>query len=124
MGLTTTVSTTTKEDVKIKPRIKTALLAELKAYAALRTQLKGIEAEMEQKKAKIGRFREEVGVTSLDIEGFKVTQVTNLRSTLDKMKLIEMGVTMEMLEEATTTKPGKPYEKITVPGEKGGDREG
>ncbi len=118
MSVATTVSTVTKTDVKIKPRIKTALMAELQAYAALRAQLKGIEAEMDQKKAKIGRFREEIGVTSLDLEGFKITQVTSLRSTLDKAKLIEMGVTTEMLEEATVTKPGKPYERVTCPGDK------
>jgi hypothetical protein len=73
---------------------------------------------MDERKAKIGAWREEVGVTSLDLEGFKVTFVLNLRSFLDKQKLIEMGVTTEMLEEATITKPGKPYEKITCPGEK------
>lgn len=118
MSLSTVVTTTTKSEVKIKPRIKVALLAELKAYAELRAQLKGIEAEMDQRKSKIGRFREEIGVSSLELEGYKITQVTSLRSSLDKAKLIEMGVTTEMLEEATVVKPGKPYERVTCPGEK------
>jgi hypothetical protein len=118
MGVSTAVSTTTKEEVAIKPALKTKLLKKLKVYAELRQQLKAIEAAMDKEKAEIGKVREEIGVTSLALDGFKVTQVTNLRSTLDKKKLIEMGVTTDMLEEATVTTPGRPYEKITCPGDK------
>jgi hypothetical protein len=75
---------------------------------------------MEQKKAIIGRYREETGYPSVALDGFKVTEVTNLRSTLDQKKLIEMGVTTDMLAEATVTKPGKPYTKVTCPGDKSG----
>lgn len=118
MGLATTVTTTTKEEVKIKPRIKTALTAELKAYAADRLELKAVQERLDDRKAKIGAWREEIGVTSLKLEGFSVTLVPNLRTSLDVKKLIEMGVTTEMIQEATVTKPGKPYEKVTCPGEK------
>ena len=111
-----TVSTTQTTELKIKPRLKTALTTELTAYAKLHTQLKGIEAEMEQRKAKIGRYREEVGVESLELEGFHVTRVSGgTRGTLNKMKLLEMGCTVEMLEEATEYKPVKPFEKVTCP---------
>lgn len=118
MAVSTAVTTTTKEEVTIKPALKTKLLKKLKVYAELRQQLKAIEAAMDKEKAEIGKVREEIGVTSLALDGFKVTQVTNLRSTLDKKKLIEMGVTTDMLEEATVTTPGRPYEKITCPGDK------
>ncbi len=113
-------TTTVTEEVKLKPALKAKLTKKLKVYAELHTQLKAVQAAMDKEKAEIGSLREEAGVTSLAIDGFKVTQVTNLRTTLDKLKLIEMGVTTEMLEEATVTKPGRPYEKITCPGEKSG----
>lgn len=122
-GLNTTVTTTTKEEVKLKPAVRARLVKSLRVYADLRDQLKVIEAAMDKHKAEIGKIRDEAGVTALAIEGFKVTQVSNLRTTLDKKKLIEMGVTTEMLEEATTTKPGRPYEKITCPGQKDLDLE-
>lgn len=116
MGLSVTTTETTV--VQLRPALKVKLLKKLKVYAALRTQLKAIEAQMETEKAAIGVLREEAGVSTLALEGFKVTQVSNLRTSLNKMKLIEMGVTTEMLDEATETKPGKPYEKITCPGDK------
>lgn len=118
MGLVTTVTTTITEEVKLRPSLKAKLLRELRTYAELRAQVKALELAMDKHKATIGGLREEAGVNSLALEGFHVTLVSPMRSTLDKMKLIAMGVTTEMLEEATTVKPGRPYEKISIPGEK------
>ena len=111
-----TVRTTLVSEVKLKPALKIKLLTELKTYARLHAQMKSIEAEMDQRKAAIGRYREEAGVETLDLEGFKVTRVSGgLRKSLDPMKLLEMGCTLEMQEECTTTVPTKPFEKITCP---------
>lgn len=121
MVLSTAVTTVTKEEVKLKPALKAKLSKRLRVYGELRTQLKAIEAAMDKEKAEIGKLREEVGVTSLKLDGYSVTQVTSLRSTLDKKKLIEMGVTVDMLNEATTTKPGRPYIKVTCPGDRTDD---
>lgn len=98
--------------------MKKKLLLNLKIYQETRAELKAVEARLEAKKVEIGLLREEAGVTTLTIEGFKVTQITGLRKTLNPQKLIAMGVSTEMLEEATETKPNRPYEKISVPGEK------
>jgi hypothetical protein len=122
-NLATTVATTTHEEVQIRPVLRTKLKKRLLVYAELRTQIKALEAALDKEKGEIGKIREEVGATSLSLDGFKVTQVTNTRSTLDKKKLIAMGVTTDMLEEATTHTPGRPYEKITCPGERGKDDE-
>ena len=116
MALTLTTTQTT--EVVLRPALKTKLMKRLKAYAELRQSLKDIEAQMDAAKADIGLLREEAGVKTLAVDGFHITQVTNLRTSLNKMKLIEMGVTTDMLEEATETKPGRPYEKITCPGDK------
>jgi hypothetical protein len=109
--------------VILKPALKSKLLKRLKLYAELRAQSKAIELAMDKEKAEIGALREEAGVDKLAIEGFSVAYVTNLRSTLSKPKLIAMGVTMEMIEDATEVKPGKPYTKVTCPGQKEYDSE-
>lgn len=116
MALTMTTTQTTT--VELKPRLKQKLLTELRAYAADRAALKEIEARMDARKEVIGGLREEAGVTSLALEGYRVAHVTNIRTSLNKLKLMEMGVTTDMLEAATESKPGRPYTKITIPGEK------
>ncbi len=110
-----TVTTTQTTTVELKPALKTKLLKRLKVYADLRAQLKSIEAEMDAEKTSIGLLREEAGVNSLALEGYTVTQVCGLRKILDHKKLIAMGVTIGMIEEATDTKPNRPYEKISCP---------
>ena len=110
------ITTTTPTEVKLKPTLKAKLLAELNTYAKLHAQLKAIEADMETRKAVIGGYREDAGVETLTLQGFHVTRVSGgTRGTLNKMKLIEMGVTTEMLEEATDYEPVKPFEKVTCP---------
>ena len=116
MAVAMTVTTTTKEEIKLKPILRVKLSRRLKVYAELRTQLKALELAMDKEKTEIGKIREQVGVTSLTLDGFKVTEVINIRSTLDKKKLVELGVTTAQIEQATVTKPGKPYTKITCPG--------
>ena len=111
-----TLTTTAVSEVKLKPTLKLKLMTELHAYAKLHAQSKAIDVEMEQRKAKIARFREEAGVETLQVEGFHVTRVSGgTRSALDPMKLIEMGVSTEMLQEATVVTPVKPFEKISCP---------
>ena len=54
----------------------------------------------------------------VSLDGFKTKYIASVRSILDKKILIGLGVTEEMLTEATVTKPSKPYLKITPPGER------
>jgi len=112
-----TVTTTQTTDVALTPALKVKLLKQLNIYAALRVQQQAIEAAMNEIKATVGTLREQAGVNSLALEGFHVTQVTSVRTSLDKMKLLAMGVTTDMLHAATVSKPGRPYEKITCPGD-------
>ena len=114
LSLTTTQTT----EVVLRPALKSKLLKRLKLYAELRAQSKALELAMDKEKAEIGALREEAGVDKLAIEGFSVAYVTNIRKTLIPAKLIAMGVTTSMLEEATELKPGNPYTKISVPGER------
>lgn len=113
--LTATVSTT--KEITIKPALRTKLLKEFRLYAALRDQLKAIESAMDKHKANIGKIRDETGEQSLNVDGFKVTLVAPIRSSLDKAKLIAQGVTIAQIENATVHKPGRAYEKLTLPGQ-------
>jgi hypothetical protein len=116
MALSLTTNQTV--EVQLRPALKSKLLKRLKLYAELRAQSKALELAMDKEKAEIGALREEAGVDKLAIEGFSVAYVTNIRKTLIPAKLIAMGVTTSMLEEATDLKPGRPYVKISVPGQK------
>lgn len=111
------VNATTTTEVKILPTVKRRLLGELKAYEELKFQAKALDLAMEKHKAAIATIRESIGATTLDVDGFKVTYVSPVRSVLEKKLLLDNGVTMAQIESATVTKPTKPYTKISLPGE-------
>lgn len=111
-------TTTTTTTVEISPRIARKLLVECKAYAALKEQRDAIEKAMDGHKARAAAIREETGEKAIKVEGYTVRRVEPQRSSLDKMKLVELGCAMAWVEEATVTKPTKPYDRIVCPGEK------
>lgn len=112
------LTTNQTQEVSLKPALKSKLLRELKVYAQLRVDLKAIEAALDKHKGVIGGLREEADVESLSIEGFKVSQVTSVRKKFYLERLLAMGVTLEMWNDCHDPVPGKPYTKITIPGEK------
>ena len=118
LGATVTATTTT--EVKLRPALRRKLLTELRAYATIDEQMKVLQHAKDKRKDTIGKIREEVGEQSISLEGFKVTLVAPVRSTLNKLKLIAQGVTVAMIEAATDIVPGKAYERITLPNEKEG----
>ena len=116
-----TATVTTTKEITLKPAVRRKLLTELKAYSELKQQLDAIKHAMDKHKATIGGLRDMTGEKALELEGFKIRLVEPTRSTLDKKKLVELGCATAWIEEATTTKPTKPYEKVTCPGEKDED---
>lgn len=113
-----TLQATTTQTVKLAPQLRRKLLTELRAYAELKQQAAAIASAMEKHKSAVSKIREDLGETSIAIEGFKVTQVIPTRSTLDKKKLVELGCAAAWINEATVVAPGRPYTKLTTPGEK------
>ena len=113
-----TATTTPKTEVKLQPSVRRRLLTELKTYAALKAQMDALKSAIDKRKGIIGGIREEAGVDSLSLEGFKITQVTGTTSKLNKQKLVELGCALAWIDEATEIRPKKSYEKISVPGEK------
>lgn len=116
--LATTATVTTTTTVTLRPLVRKRLLNELHAYAELKAQLDAIEVVMDEHKATIRTLRESTGAASLELDGFKMTDVRGTTKKLDKKKFVALGGSLAMLEDATTVKPKKPYELVTVPGEK------
>ena len=120
------VTTTVTTEITLTPALRKRALAELKLFAELQTQQKVLTQAMRKGKDIIQRLFEGAGefdvlVQGVVLDGFKIKYVTGTRKMLDKGKLIDLGVTVEMLEEATIEKPNAPYLKISVPGEKDGE---
>lgn len=121
MALQTKATTTVTKTVTIKPKTLQKLKLELAAYAALKAKKDAIDALMADKKEVIGELRESTGEDKLTVDGFSLALVQPVRKVLNHQKLIELGCAVAWIEEATESKPTKPYEKVTCPGER--DRE-
>ena len=118
---TITAKATTVESVSLRPAVKRQLLTELRAYAELHAQAAALKHAMEKHKTRIGEIRAATGSTAIEIEGFKIAEVRGVRSVFNKDKFVAMGGSLQMYTDACETKPNKPYERITVPGEGGDD---
>ena len=116
--MSTTVTTTTTHEVTLKPTLRRRLLTELRTYGELKAQRAALDLAMTKHRSAIEGYLGETGEASLSLEGYKVTLVCPITSRLDKMKLVEQGVTTAQIEAATVTTPGRSYVKVTVPGER------
>lgn len=108
-----TTAIETRTEVELSPGVGAILVATLGTYHALVEEKKILEAQIEIEKAAIGAIVETTGYESLGIANSKITLVRGTTSSLDQKKLIAQGVTLAMLEAATTVKPKKPYWKIS-----------
>lgn len=102
----------------LAPKVQTTLRQKLLEYQRNSAQIKKLEAAQDALKAEVGAIQEEVGETSMTIDGFTVTLVAPTRSTLNKKRLIALGCAPAWLVEATDITPTASYYKITQPGEK------
>ena len=122
-----TVTTTVKRTVTLRTQLRMAIMPRLAEYARLAIQEAALRAELTNRKHQLEEMFENAGQaevldSGLDIEGFKLKIVRGMQTSLDKKFLMEeYGVTAEMLEAATTSKPKKPYLKVTLPGGHEGD---
>ena len=111
-----TVSTT--REVKLDARLEKKLRTRLANYASIKEEMNALKSALDDEKAEIGKLREKTGEQSIQLDGFTVTQVRGVTNKLDKKKLITLGCAAAWIEEATVSKPKKPYELVTLPGEK------
>jgi hypothetical protein len=122
--LSTAVTTTVTEQVKITPKQKVQLRKSLKLYAELHLAEKVAAQAKKKAVAEIRRIREEIGVEALEFEGYKATNVPNLRDFFDKQEFVNLGGVLEYYNNAIRKKPGTAYEKVSVPGAKSGPEDG
>jgi len=109
------VMATTTTELVLKPAIKSKLLRELRIYADAKVALKEAEAKVEKHKGVIAVIREEIGEQTIAVDGYSITLVAGVKSTLKVEKLIALGVSTAMIEAATIISPIKSYTKITMP---------
>ncbi len=112
----TSVTTTTTEQVTLKPSQRRRLLTNMQTHAKVCAEIKTLEGKKEKAAAAVRAVREETGANSLTLDGYTTTNVQGTTTSLDKEKLVELGCALAWIEEATVTKPKKAYEKITAPG--------
>jgi len=118
-----TITTTITQTVQLSAALKRKVLTELRTWEELHTQQKILELAMEKAKACAHKIFTDAGCEQaledgISIEGFKAKLVKSKGGRLDKGVLITLGVTSEMLDEATVEFDKKPFVRITAPGEK------
>ena len=118
-----TITVTTVQEVKLATTVRRKVLTELRTYAELATQAAVLKQAMEKAKNTAHTLLKDAGhekalEAGMEIDGFKAKLVKGSRKKLDKGILIQLGVTEEMLEEASPEVPTKPYVLITPPGTK------
>lgn len=121
MAMRQTVTTTTTKQVVLAPKVRQKLVTQLREFQSHKATYEAAKAAMNTCKANIGKIRTATGEKVLEIDGFKVSQVQQIRKVLNQQKLIAAGCAIAWIEEATENKPSKAYEKVTCPGEKDED---
>ena len=106
---------TVANEVQLAPKARVQLLKDLRLHAKLAQQIKDLEAQQKELKARVEAVREESGLDKFEIDGFNVTLVAPVRNVLNEKRLIALGCKVEWLEKATEQVPTTPYVKITAP---------
>lgn len=112
MSPTLTTETTAETTVAVSKEIAARVSALLSTYHELKVQADLLSDAMDVEKAKIFAILQEEGIEKVAIDGTPCTIVRGTSSSLDKMKFVELGGSLEMLQNATVIKPKKPYLKI------------
>src|ERR1700752_2742361 len=106
---------TATQTVELKPVTKAKLTLALRRYLAAYEQLAALEATVELEKRKIIEQMGREGISKLDLEGFKVAEVTSTYKHFDEQKYVALGGSWEPLRGSTEERPKRPYWKVSVP---------
>lgn len=112
MKLTVTPGVLATETVDVAPEIVEKLVGTLSTYQELKVQRDLLDEAMKAESKKIQAEMDLLGVDKLEIEGTPCTIVRGHTSSLDKMKFVSLGGSLEMLQNATVSKPRKAYLRI------------
>jgi len=108
LSATVTTTTETSLDVQLQARLR----ALLSTYHTLKADFDLIEAQMDEEVEKMKAILDTEGVQKVVLDGVPLTIVGGESSSLDKLKFVELGGSLEMLADATVKKPKKKYLRI------------
>jgi hypothetical protein len=111
-------TTTTVQTVTLKPTVRKKLLTELRTYLGLKEQDAAIDVAKKKCRGNIGAILEDVGESTLKIEGFTATFVAPAKRVLDRKKFVQLGGDLALLDAAYVEQAVTPYVKVTTPSEK------
>lgn len=114
--MSTSLETTVTTEVEIKPELRAHLSALLSTYQELKFDLDAIQHQLDIEKLAIWGALKEAGLEKAKIDGFSLNVIKGHTSKLDKLKFVELGGSLQQLENATFSKPKKAYLDIDLPG--------
>lgn len=118
LSLSTAVTTTTVQTVTLKPGLRKKLLLALRTYVTLKDQEKIAKAAKDKQRGVVGGCLEEVGESTLKIEGFTATFVAPAKKVLDRKRFAQLGGDLTVLDAAYVEQTVTPYVKISTSGGK------
>lgn len=116
-----TVQATIEPEVTLEPEVLERVSPLLRTFLDLKQQVDLLTEQMDEEKRKIKGEMELAGVQKTRVDGTPVTIVRSSQRKLDKLKFVELGGSLEMLENATFDRPKKPYIRIGEDKEGSGD---
>lgn len=117
-ALSTNATTTTVQTVTLKPSLRKKLLLALRTYTTLKDTEKIAKAAKDKQRGIVGECLEEVGESTLKLEGYTATFVAPTKKTLDRKRFVQLGGDLAMLDAAYVEQPVNAYVKVTCPGMK------
>ena len=111
------VITTTVQTVTLKPTVRKKLLNALRTYAGLKSQEAALDLAKKKVRGEVGGILEEVGESTLKIDGFTATFVAPAKRVLDRKKFVQLGGDLALLDAAYVEQPVAAYVKISCPKE-------
>lgn len=114
----TTTQTTT---VALSPSIRKRLLTALRTYTGLKDQEKALKLAKSKTRDLVGGVLEEVGESTLKIDGYTATFVAPTKKVLDRKKFVLLGGDLALLDAAYVDQPTLAYVKVTCPGGEAND---
>src|SRR5712671_2132827 len=114
LGVTAEVTTA----VEVAPEIAARISAILSTFATIKMDYDLLKSSLDVESAKIFQILKDHGLEKVVVDGIPCTIVRSNQSKLDKLKFVELGGSLEQLENATFSKPKKPFIRI------GKEREG
>jgi hypothetical protein len=103
----------------LTPELEARLHSALTQYAGIREQIAMLEEVADEEKAKMQAILDEAGADKTTQDGYHVAIVRGTSSSLDKKRLIALGVSEAMIQQATVIKPKRPYLSVRKAGENG-----